>query len=61
MQKRIWLSGAPYWIGVYNDEPGEWVIVGEVGGRLIAITGPSERDALERWRSQAAKAIGRRA
>ena len=60
MQKRIWLSGLPYWIGVYNDEPGEWVVVGEVRERLISTTASSERDALDQWRSQAAEVIRRR-
>jgi len=59
MQKRIWLSDVPYWIGVYNDDPGEWVIVGEVRERLIWVTANSERNALEQWRAEAAKVIGR--
>jgi hypothetical protein len=60
MQKRIWLSGVPHWIGVYNDEPGEWVVVGEVRDRLISTTGYSEKSAVEQWQAEAAKVISRR-
>ena len=60
MQKRIWLSGLPYWIGVYNDDPGKWVVVGEVRERLISATGHSERNALDQWRAEAAEVISRR-
>lgn len=59
MQKRIQLSGVPYWIGIYNDEPGEWVVVGEVREQLISITASSERKALDQWLLRAAEVIGR--
>lgn len=60
MQKRIWLSGAPHWIGIYHDEPGEWVVIGEVREQLISATGYSEKNALDQWQAKAAKVLARR-
>jgi hypothetical protein len=49
MQRRVRIADAPYWGGVYNDEPGVWVVVGEVLGQSLPVTGKSERQAIENW------------
>jgi hypothetical protein len=53
MQKRILIGGAPFWVGVYNEPPGDWVAIGEVGGISISVTGDSESHALDLWRNEA--------
>lgn len=53
MQKRIRISGSPYWVGVYNDEPGRWFVVGEVRGELIQAVGGSDEHAIKEWREHA--------
>ena len=53
MQKRIQISGVPYWLGVYQEESHEWVAIGEVRGHPIIVADNSERAAIEKWRQQA--------
>jgi len=52
MQKRIRISERPYWVGVYNDEPDHWIVVGEVCGETIQVSACSERQAIEEWRTK---------
>jgi hypothetical protein len=49
MQKRVRIADAPYWVGVYNDEPGVWVAIGDVCGEPLPVVGKSERQAIEHW------------
>jgi len=53
MQKRVQIFGVPYWLGVYQEEPHEWVAIGEVRGHPIAVVDKSEQGAVERWRQEA--------
>ena len=53
MQKRTQILGVPYWVGVYQDEPGEWLVIGEVRGHPIEIADNNERVAIEKWRKKA--------
>ena len=54
MQKRLFLSGVPYWIGIYNDEPNVWIVVGELGGELVQAVSSTQQQAIEEWQEKAA-------
>jgi len=60
MQKRILIWEVPYWVGLYNEWPGEWVAVGEAGGRSIEVVGDSEFQAIELWRKEAEAILPKR-
>jgi len=53
MQKRMQIFGVPYWLGVYQEEPHEWLAIGEVRGHTIIVANNSEQGAIEKWRQQA--------
>ena len=59
MQKRTFISGIPYWVGVYDEGPREWHAIGEVRGHMILTVGLSERLALECWAAEAEGLLSR--
>ena len=53
MQKRTQIFGIPYWVGVYQEAPHEWLALAEVRGHSIAVVDKSEQDAIDKWRREA--------
>lgn len=53
MQKRTIIAGRPYWVGVYQEDNGEWLAIGEIRGQSIVIAAATERKAIEAWQKEA--------
>jgi hypothetical protein len=49
MQRRVMISGIPYWIGIYDEGPEKCYAVGEVRGHRISIVASNQIIAMKRW------------
>ena len=60
MQKRLLISGEPFWVGVNDLSERNSGLKGGVEGKMIVTSSNSQLDAINQWQKQAAARLSRR-